>query len=282
MATTTHATASASSRPGGELPLIGGLLAGDARRVLHASVRCGPLPSQAPPALASVAEAVTDAAGRVVEWRLGRDVGEEQALAFVHWRHGFVVERVLGDLGTVRSFLQWAGPRLDASAMHVLKLGDCTIAEPAAVGRLELQARRATELLRSTDETGLGLCTPRTRGVVRGFPVGDAPVPLLVTSSASVSAVADGVHLDADDLHLVVTAWRWDGDGLSARTGDGAEIELGAGTGARLLRMLAPGTAAVEVRPTPLSRVFAPLLTFLVDVAHAAAAARAPLQVRAV
>src|SRR5882762_8212054 len=120
-------------------PTVGVLAAGGSTMV-HALVHHQPAPLAPPPALADVVDPVHDVDGRVRDWRMNlpkllgqraesvHDIRHE----FVKWRSGFVTESLLGDVATVRAFLQWADPVTDISALRVLGLGAARIDQKTA------------------------------------------------------------------------------------------------------------------------------------------------------
>lgn len=256
-----------------------GLLAAGGAAALHATVQCGTVPQSAPPALQDVVEPVRDPDGALTDWRALPAASTDQRIAFIRWRQNFVLERVLGDVAMVRSFLRWADHHLDVSAVHVLTLGSCRM-EPAVLGRAEYQVKRANDVLRSRGETGLAVSSPERHGVIRGFAIDDAPVLLLAGGDARISAVRDGVHVDTGGREAVVTGWENREGTVTAHTAEG-EDDLSAGAAGQLLCRLAPGVDRAQAGPAPLATIFAPLLTFLPDLAHVAAVERKPLVVTA-
>lgn len=254
-----------------------GLLAAGGFQMLHGLVQCGAVPQAPPHALDGAVEAVRNDSGEVVDWRLTASAGAEQRIAYVQWRSSFMLERVLGGVAMVRSFLRWAVHHLDVSAIHALTLGECTF-QPSTLSRAEFQARRANEVLRSRGDLGIGITSPQRNGLVRGFAVDQAPVLLLAGGGASISAVSQGIEIASDGWRGVVTRWTNESGQVSAHAGD--EPRELRGAAASMLVKLAPGCTEAEAKPMPLATIFAPLLVFLPELAHVAATDRVPLIVK--
>lgn len=257
-----------------------GLLADGGFTVLHARVRHRPVPQSAPKHLTGVVEPVHDESGAVTDWRLSADANAEQRVAFAQWHSTFLLERILGGVAMVRSFLRWADHHLDVSAIHVLTLDSCRL-EPNALARAEHQARKAHDVLRARNELGIGITSPQRHGLVRGFAVDDAPVLLFEGGGASISAVKDGIQVTSGGRTFVVTEWRQQDGTVTARTADGEAVDLGSSAAAQLLCRLAPGCDDATVTQMPLATIFAPLLVFLPELAHAAGTDRVPVEITA-
>lgn len=261
-----------------------GVLAAGGSTMVHALVHHQPAPPAPPPVLADVVDPVHDADGRVRDWRMNlpkllgqraesvHDIRHE----FVKWRSGFVTESLLGDVATVRAFLQWADHVTDISALRVLGLGAARIDQKTAP-RVAWQAHEAAGACRARAESGLGVMSPKRTGVVRGFVVSDGPVLALADARASVTATAAGFELREGDAEpLLVHGWVVEPDGVTVITDDGP-VSLGNSLGGRLLAQVAPGVSQASAAPVPLTSIFSGLLVHLPEMALLAARDRTSL-----
>jgi signal transduction histidine kinase len=156
------------------------------------------------------------------------------------WRSSYVTERLIGDVATVRAFIDWADRHCDVSALHGLRLAEAHFS-PHTVMRVARQASEAADLCRRLGENGLGLLGGERLGLVRGFVTSLGPVNVLTDRHASVIAGADGLTVyDNIAGKFNVTGWREDERGVVATSPEG-EVTLGHGHAARLLQKMAPG-----------------------------------------
>jgi hypothetical protein len=252
--------------------------------MVHALVHHERAPQVPPSVLADVVDPVHDADGSVRDWRmnvpklLGQRADSVHGIRheFVKWRSGFVTERLLGDMATVRAFLQWAARVTDISALKVIGLGQARIDQKVAP-RVAWQVHEAAGACRARSETGLGVMSPKRTGVVRGFAVSDGPVVVLADLHTSVSATTSGFELrEGGALSLLAHGWLVEPDGVTAITDDG-QVPLGNSLGGRLLAQVAPGVSQSSAAPVPLTSIFSGLLVHLPEMALLAARDRTSL-----
>jgi hypothetical protein len=261
-----------------------GVLAGGGSAMVHALVQHRPAPSAPPPALASIVDPVQDADGTVRDWRMNlprllsqraesvHDLRHE----FVKWRSAFVTESLIGDMATVRAFLQWADHVTDVSALKVIGLGHARIDQKVAP-RVAWQAHEAAVACRARGELGLGVMSPMRTGVVRGFVVSDGPVLVLADAHASVTATAAGFEVrDGDAEPLSANGWVVEPDGVTVINDDG-QVALRNSLGGRLLAQVAPGVSKAAAAPVPHTSIFSGLLMNLPEMALLAARGRTSL-----
>jgi hypothetical protein len=252
--------------------------------MVHALVHHRPAPTAPPSALASIVDPVLDADGAVRDWRMNlpRLLGQraesvhDLRYEFVKWRSAFVTESLLGDMASVRAFLQWADHVTDVSALKVIALGHARIDQKVAP-RVAWQAHEAAVACRARSEFGLGVMSPKRTGVVRGFVVSDAPVLVLADAHASVTATAAGFEVREDDGEPIrARGWVVESDGVTVITDEG-QISLRNSLGGRLLAQVAPGVSQASAAPAPLTSVFSGLLVNLPEMALLAARNRTAL-----
>lgn len=251
--------------------------------MVHAVVNHQPAPHSPPPGLADIVDPVPDPNGGVRDWRmnLAKLLGQRAESVhdirheFVKWRSGFVTERLLGDVATVRSFLQWGEHVADISALRVLGLGHARIDQKAAP-RVAWQAREAAGACRTRKELGIGVMSPKRTGVVRGFMVSGGPVLVLGDGHASVTATAAGFELRDGATELLVHGWVVEPDGVTV-IGDDRQVALGNSLVGRLLAQVAPGVSQASTAPVPLTSIFSGLLVHLPEMALLAARDRTSL-----
>jgi hypothetical protein len=247
-----------------------GVLADGGTALVRLFVFTRPVPQQAPPQLASLLEAERRHDGSVVDWHLRAEVSLADLERLRVWRSGYVTERLIGDVATVRAFIDWADRHCDVSALHGLRLAEAHFS-PHSVMRVARQASEAADVCRRLGESGLGLLGGERLGLVRGFVTSGGPVNVLTDRHASVTASADGLTVyDSVAGKFNVTGWREDERGVVATTPEG-EVTLGNGHAARLLQKMAPGYESVTVHPVLLTRIFAELIGFLPEMAREAA-----------
>jgi len=248
-----------------------GVLADGGTALVRLFVFTRPVPQQAPPQWASLLEAERRHDGTVVDWHFSAEASPADRERLRAWRGGYVTERLIGDVATVRAFIDWADQRCDVSALHGLRLAEAHFS-PHSVMRVARQASEAADLCRRLGENGLGLLGGERLGLVRGFVTSGGPVNVLTDRHASVIASADGLTVYDDHIagKFNVTGWREDERGVVATTAEG-EVALGTGHAAHLLQKMAPGYESVTVHPVPLTRIFAELIGFLPEMAREAA-----------
>lgn len=255
-----------------------GILASGGSTMVHALVYHQQTPQVPPESLVGVVDPIRNDDGSVRDWRLSvprllgqrvepvYDIKDE----FVKWRTGFVTERLLGDVATVRAFLQWAEHLTDITALRVICLPHARIDQKRAP-RVAWQAHEAAAACRARAEKGLGVTSPTRTGVVRGFVVGPTPLLVLGQENASVFAVPAGFELhDNDAPVLLVHGWLVRTDGITVIT-DNREVALGNSLGGRLLAQVAPGVSQASAVPVPLTSIFSGLLVHLPELALLAA-----------
>jgi hypothetical protein len=247
-----------------------GVLADGGTALVRLFVFTRPVPQQAPPQLASLLEAERRHDGSVVDWHFRSEASLADIERLRVWRSSYVTERLIGDVATVRAFIDWADRHCDVSALHGLRLAEAHFS-PHTVMRVARQASEAADLCRRLGENGLGLLGGERLGLVRGFVISGGPVNVLTDRHASVTASGDGLTVH-DNIagKFNVTGWREDERGVVATTPKG-EVTLRNGHAARLLQKMAPGYESVTVHPVPLTRIFAELIGFLPEMAREAA-----------
>jgi hypothetical protein len=247
-----------------------GVLADGGTAVVRLFVFTRPVPQQAPPQLASLLEPERRHDGTVVDWHFSADATPADRERLRAWRSSYVAERLIGDVATVRAFIDWADRHCDVSALHGLRLAEAHFS-PHSVMRVARQASEAADLCRRLGENGLGLLGGERLGLIRGFVTSLGPVNVLTDRHASVTASTAGLTVyDSIAGKSNVTGWREDERGVVATTPDG-EVALDNGHAARLLQKMAPGYESVTVHPVPLTRIFAELIGFLPEMAREAA-----------
>ena len=252
--------------------------------MVHALVHHRPAPSAPPPTLASIVDPVLDTDGTVRDWRMNlprllsqhaesvHDLRHE----FVKWRSAFVTESLIGDMATVRAFLQWADHVTDISALKVIGLGHARIDQKVAP-RVAWQAHEAAVACRARGELGLGVTSPARTGVVRGFVVSGGPVLVLADAHASVTATTPGFEVRDDGAEpLCARGWVVESDGVTVITEHG-QVALGNSLGGRLLAQVAPGVTQASAAPVPLTSIFSGLFVNLPEMALLAARDRTSL-----
>ncbi len=263
-------------------PTRDGVLAAGGTCTLRAYVYTGSVPDRAPAEWDERAEPVRDRAGDVVDWRLapGRVSGPAAAdrSAFRRWRADWVTDRVMGDRAEIDGFLDWADHRCDVSLLHVLRLPEASLPWTRAA-RAAWQASQAVATARSLAETGVGLCSTRRGGLVRGFVTCLGPVRVLAAGDTEVTADADGLLLRQGGLADRVLGWRTGPDGTVVRTPSG-EVALGTTPAGTLVRSLAPADHEIVVDAVPLHRLFAGIGLRVPEIARVAQAARHPIVFR--
>jgi hypothetical protein len=247
-----------------------GVLADGGTALVRLFVFTRPVPQQAPPQLASLLEPERRRDGTVVDWHFSADATPADRERLRAWRSSYVTERLIGDVATVRAFIDWADRHCDVSALHGLRLAEAHFS-PHSVMRVARQASEAADLCRRLGENGLGLLGGERLGLIRGFVTSLGPVNVLTDRHASVIAGVDSLTVyDNIAGKFNVSGWREDERGLVATTPDG-EVALGNGHAAHLLQKMAPGYESVTVHPVPLTRIFAELIGFLPEMAQEAA-----------
>jgi len=256
---------------------------GDTGNTVWLTMHHGEVPETAPPSIAAVAEPQRDRGGHVADWRFraeagaGADAIESSFREYLRWRKTWSDDRAIGSHVVVDTFLRWADPQLDVSALHVLRLNNTHIS-PARVPLMCFQAERAIEFCRRSVDAGVGIFDVRSHHLLAGFL---AVEPQILASHASWALqVAGGelrlVHENAEP-GVAITGWRHGKDGrlevTTASEGSTADAEV-----ARLLQALCPLPGAdVTVERTPVVKLFAPFLDALRDIARTAGSVRADL-----
>jgi hypothetical protein len=259
-----------------------GVLSGDGAAIVHALVYHHPTPNTPPDSLAELVDPIRGSDGGVHDWRLSPekllahrdDHVNDMWSRFTAWRRTYVVERALGDLALVRSFLKWAEQVTDVGACLPLTMPRAQI-EPKVTGRLLWVVHQAEVACNAASETGVGITAPDRKGLVRGFVVGDQRQLLLADDGAEVYAVRSGLEIN-DPKPLLVHGWVVEADGVTVISDEGP-VTLGTARGGRLLAQVAPGVAQASVGSVPLTDVFAPLWEALCELAKRAKSDRVPL-----
>jgi len=276
------------------------VLAGDGPMLIHATVAHDEVPQTAPANLESAVIAIRDADSTVKDWRLTGSQPEAVRREFDHWHASFVTEAVVGDVAAVRGLRTWARGRINLSELGALQLPHARIS-PRHARKLAWQLQVAADECRAdhprdaeTAAGGLGIAATGEaghNGLIRGFVARDELTLLLTDGQSWVASRSDGLVLSdpeligkpgftATDAMVLVHGWRVEQDRTVTVLGhEGAELNVGSGSAARLLKALAPGVDAVVVRPAPLTTVFAGLFVTLADLALLAAAGNRPLLV---
>lgn len=247
-----------------------GLLAHGGTAMVKLYVFHRPSPQEPPSQWAELLEPERRKNGMIVDWhpRSSLDAGQRDQLR--QWRSGYVTERLIGDVATVRGFLDWADRHCEVSALHPLRLSEAHF-PVHSVMRIAQQAQDAAEVCRRRGDVGLGLMAADHDGLVRGFANCDGPVTVLADRGTRIVAAGDAVQLSDPVVGTAtVTGWHRADGGLTASTPAG-ELPLGVGRAAALLSRLAPGSDAVRVQQVALPRIFAELLVHLPDMAREAA-----------
>jgi hypothetical protein len=269
-----------------------GLLSGGGATNVHGFVYHHPTPQSAPDSFATVVDPIPGDDGRVLDWRLSHakllarraDDVQDMWSAFAAWRSAYVLDRLLGDVALVKSFLLWADHVTDVTALHALNLPQARIDSKVAP-RLVWQLNEAQTALRTRGEMGLGISVPEHKGLVRGFVLTQEPLLLLADRGTEVRAVRTGLELIDPSTpslppRLLVHGWVVaEAGGVTAKTDDGP-VQLGNSRGGRLLASVAPGIAQASVGATTLMSVFSGFCLALREVAQLAATDREPLWIR--
>jgi hypothetical protein len=280
-------SAASTSFPGAHSGSMRGILSGDGTAMVHALVYHHPTPEQPPPALADLVEPVPGTTEDNRDWQLSmrqllahRDEHVHDVWsAFTTWRRGYVADRVLGDVATVRAFLRWADTVRDVTTLHPMNLLNACIPVKSAA-RVAFEVHEVEKAARERGELGLGITVPQRSGLVRGFVLEAEPLLVLADDHAAVYALPDGLRLTSPDMQpLLVHGWLVEADGVSAISDEGP-VPLGGAAAGRLLVQIAPGVANASVGPVPLRSVFSGLMLGLRESAELASIDRIPLWIR--
>jgi hypothetical protein len=253
-----------------------GVLAGGGTAVVRLFVFNRPAPQEPPIQWSGVLEPEKRADGTIVDWRLVGPLPPEEWERLRNWRSGYVTERMIGDVATVRAFIDWADRHCDVSALHGLRLLEAHFSTKSVM-RVARQTTEAGNVCRSRGDMGVGLFGGERGGLIRGFDTSEGPVTVLADRYASVTANSDRLTvLDSQAGRLHVTEWQTADNEVMVQTPNG-DVSLGNGHAAALLRKTAPGFETVSVRSVPLTRIFAELLGYLPEMAREAANSHAEL-----
>lgn len=282
---------------------ITGVLTGASGLPVHARVRLAPPPQITPAALSSFLRPVRDATGAVRDYTLDHaalfadpsGAGHGAVAEFRAWRARWLLDVELGELGAMQAFtatartlaerdgddqplrvlprLQWAEDVIDS--VSALILGD--------------EVEETRQLLRAEPRTGIGILDTTRRGFVRTVAPAPDEVVLLAAGSTRVLATGGALVLDyaggprpsgLRSTEHQLTGWTVTGAGVVAHTTDG-DVPLGGTVAERLLTWLAPGTITAELRPVPLTTVWAKVLAGLSETTAAAIDAAGSIELQA-
>ena len=218
--------------------------------------------------------AVRDNHGHTVDWLPRPGTPPELREEFLRLRGSYQRERLLADTATVRAFLSWAQPRLDVSALRVLRLPHGRIDAPD-LAKAAFQATAAGRLARE-DAGGLGLYATGRGGLIRGF-VAAPDTVVLADGAAELYLDGGSVCVSSGSVRqLPLSGWTLMPDGVELIGVDGARTH-GDRHLARVLNAVAMGVPAVSVRPASLGQVFAGITSGVAELARIAEHRRAPL-----
>ncbi|SDJ10663.1 hypothetical protein SAMN05444157_1768 [Frankineae bacterium MT45] len=264
---------------------VGGLLAGDGAEMLRATVYTRAIPVRPPSGLEELVRPVYDLDGELHDWRLEptniqRSIDPEEFHRYRAWRHGFAEERFLGERGLVHAFLDWVDGRTDTSLLNALRLPRAHVGFHKAL-RMHMQVENAQHLI-THEDMGIGFYSgPSHRGAFRAVIPSDPPTTLLAWDQSVLTVGPNGLCMRrmADDEILDIRGWSISDQEVTART-EHATVDLGGSGAARLLRMAGREAAEVEVEPSPLATLLAPLLISLGDATRLAGGTGADLFIR--
>ncbi len=253
----------------------------DADVMVHAIAVTEPVPQVPPADFADNVRPITDRAGQVTDWVWTDQAHPAAGVAFNRWRNGFLTDRAVADLATVRNLMEWGHGHAELSEVGALLL-DAALISSEKAARMAWQLRRAAEYADRTHAMGIGVFAEGHSGMLRGFACATLPRLLSVAGRDWIAATCDSLllHLhDREPATVPVLGWSVFEHRLTIET-DSGRVEVGDSGAARLPTRLAPTTAAAVVRPVPVTTVFSGLFVRLADVAAAAATSRSPLRVR--
>ena len=260
-----------------------GVLSAGGDAMMHVLACTASFPTTLPDRWRDLAAPVRDNRDRLIDWRLrpgvNRDTGALAAEEdeFRSWRAQFQTERLIGDVATVRAFLDWAVSRLDVSALHPLRLAEGRI-DPHDLSRAAWQASKAAALCRASGDLGVGVFAAHRDGMLRGFDCSQDEVTVLANDAATVRAVAEGLRVTcaSHDSEISVTGWQLNADGVQLTTTTGESVQADHGL-ARLLGAVSIGVSPAAVRPVPLSRVFSGVTSGIAEIARLGDVRHTPL-----
>lgn len=265
-----------------DLDQLSGTHAGLGGCTVWARVYTAPAPFTPPAHLRERVREVLDLSGARRDWLPVSERDSATTAALRQWRSTYVLERAVGDLATVRSFLSWARRRSDVSALLEAGAGTPFPLESARATRALAQLQVAAALARMDQAPAFGLVRDEGSGLARSFVHDGADEVVLAGDGVALSLTTDGLVLAREEgagtgLHVAgsgsrteVLEWRQLGDGLHVRDGQGWRL-LPDEQGAALLVALLPGAGHVRVVKAPVTSAYASLLTRLPEVlTHAA------------
>ena len=283
-----------------KIPTSGsGMLSGGGSSLVHLLISDPVFVNELEPHWREHVTAVRDNHGHTVDWLPRPGTSPELREEFLRLRGRYQQERLLADTATVRAFLGWAQPRLNVSALRVLRLPHGRIDAPD-LAKAAFQATAAGRLARE-DAGGLGLYATGRGGLVRGFVAGPHTV-LLADGAAEIYIDSGSVCVSAGSVRrLPLSGWNLETDSLEPiGVGPIGVGPIGAGPtgveligveligldGARthadphlaaMLNAVAMGVRAVTVRPASLGQVFAGITSGVAELARVAERRHAPL-----